>query len=166
MENTSCPLVTPLVEFQLQVLEATRRRALEVADGLTPEQLLAVPKGFRNNILWNLGHLVVSQQVLCYVKSGLPARAPAYLTPLFGKGTGPAQWTASHVAIDPVEIKTWVKDTVALLRTDLEQHAFKSYEAYQTSAGPVLTNIGEALTYVLWHEAQHLGVILSLRKLV
>ncbi len=166
MEDTSCPLVTPLVEFQLALLETTRRRALESADGLTPQQLLTVPKGFHNNILWNLGHLVVSQQVLCYVKSGLAPRAPAYLTPLFGKGTSPAQWTAAHVAVDPVEINTWVTETATLLRADFEQHVFKSYERYETSSGLILTNIGEALTYVLWHEAQHLGVILSLRKLV
>lgn len=166
MENASCPLVTPLVDFQLGLLEKTRRRALEMADGLTPEQLLAVPKGFHNNILWNLGHMVVSQQVLCYVKSGLSPRAPAYLAPLFGKGTSPAQWAASHVAVDPVEVRTWLMDTAALLRTDFGQHAFKGYEAYETSSGMRLTHIGEALTYVLWHEAQHLGVILSLRKLV
>jgi hypothetical protein len=30
----------------------------------------------------------------------------------------------------------------------------------------VLSNIGEALTYVLWHEAMHLGVITAQRKLV
>src|SRR5690606_33434819 len=66
MESSPCPLVTPLVDFQLSLLETTRRKALEIAGGLTPEQLLAVPKGFHNNILWNLGHLVASQQVLCY----------------------------------------------------------------------------------------------------
>ncbi len=166
METSSCPLVTPLVEFQLGLLEATRRRALAIAGSLTPEQLQTVPRGFHNNILWNLGHLVVSQQVLCYVKSGLAPRAPSYLLPLFGKGTSPAQWAATSVAIDPVEVQTWLMDTVSLLRTDLEQHAFKTYEPYETSSGMRLTNIGEALSYVLWHEAQHLGIILALRKLV
>jgi hypothetical protein len=166
METSPCPLVTPLVEFQLTLLEKTRRRALEIASELTPEQLLTVPKGFHNNILWNLGHLVASQQVLCYVKSGLSPRAPAYLMPLFGKGSSPAQWTASNVEIDVTEIKTWVLDTVSLLRADFENHVFKSYESYETSSGMVLTNIGEALTYVLWHESMHLGVILAQRKLV
>jgi hypothetical protein len=163
METSPCPLVTPLVEFQLSLLEKTRRRALEIAGTATPEQLLVVPKGFHNNILWNLGHLVASMQVLCYVKSGLSPRAPAYLMALFGKGTSPANWNAP---IDVTEIKTWLIDTASLLRDDFEQHAFKTYEAYETSSGAVLSNIGEALTYVLWHEAQHLGVIASIRKLV
>jgi hypothetical protein len=163
MESSTCPLVTPLVEFQLDLLEKTRRKALEIADGLTPAQLLTVPKGFRNNILWNMGHLVATQQVLCYVKSGLATRAPAYLQPLFGKGSSPAGWTAP---IDVVEIRTWLGDTGSLLRTDFEQHAFKAYERCETSSGAVLTNIGEALTYVLWHESMHLGVMMAQRKLV
>jgi hypothetical protein len=166
LSASPCPLVTPLVEFQLSLLEKTRRRALEIVSALTPEQLLTVPKGFHNNILWNLGHVVASQQVLCYVKSGLAPRAPAYLMPLFGKGSSPAQWTAAHVEIDVTEIKTWVLDTVSLLRADFENHAFKTYEAYETSTGMVLTNIGEALAFVLWHESMHLGVITSQRKLV
>ncbi len=163
METSPCPLVTPLVEFQLALLEKTRRRALEIADALTPEQLLTIPKGFHNNILWNLGHLVVSQQVLCYTKSGLAPRAPGYLMPLFGKGSSPAAWAGQ---IDATEVKSWLLESMTLLRNDFEQHVFKQYEAYETSSGMVLTNIGEALTYVLWHESQHLGVILSLRKLV
>jgi hypothetical protein len=166
LSASPCPLVTPLVEFQLGLLEKTRRRALELVESLTPDQLRTVPKGFHNNLLWNLGHLVVSQQVLCYAKSGLSPRAPAYLMPLFGKGTSPARWASSHVEIDATEIRTWVADTAALLRQDFEQHAFKTYEAYETSSGAVLTNIGEALTYVLWHEAMHLGVMMSQRKLV
>jgi len=166
MESSPCPLVTPLVDFQLGLLEKTRRRALALAADLTPAQLHAVPKGFSNNILWNLGHLVASQQVLCYVKSGLATRAPAYLMPLFGKGTSPAGWAAANVEIDVTEIRTWVLDTALLLRDDFEAHAFKQYEAYETSSGAVLTNSGEALTYVLWHEAMHVGTIASLRKLV
>lgn len=163
MDASPCPLVTPLVDFQLGLLEKTRRRAVEIASGLTPARLRAVPPGFHNNILWNLGHMVVSQQVLCYVKSGLPTRAPSYLAPLFGKGTSPAQWNAQ---VDEREIMTWLIDTVDQLRTDLAQHAFKTYETYETSTGMVLTHIGEALAYVLWHESMHLGVILSQRKLV
>jgi hypothetical protein len=163
MESSPCPLVTPLVEFQLGLLEKTRRRALDIADALSPAQLRAVPRGFHNNVLWNLGHLIVSQQVLCYVKSGLAPRAPGYFTPLFGKGTSPAQWPGE---IDTAEVKAWLTDSTALLRADFEQHAFKTYEPYETSSGAVLTNIGEALTYVLWHESQHLGVMMSLRKLV
>lgn len=161
--SAPCPLVTPLVEFQLSLLEKTRRRMLAIADGLTPAQLTAVPRGFHNNVLWNLGHLIVSQQVLCYVKSGLAPRAPGYLTPLFGKGTSPAQWAGQ---IDPMEVKSWLMESMALLRADFEQHVFKSYEPYETSSGMILTNIGEALSYVLWHESQHLGVAMALKKTV
>lgn len=163
MESTPCPLITPMVEFQLGLLEKTRRRMLEIAAGLTPEQLRRIPPHFHNNILWNLGHVVVTQQILCYQKSGLLLRIPVYLAPLFGKGTSPAQWTGQ---IDAAEITFWLTESLVLLRRDLEAHVFKTYEPYETSAGVRLAGIGDALGFVPWHESQHLGMILSLRKLV
>ena len=41
-----------------------------IAD-LPDDALTAVPAGYRNNILWNLGHIVVSQQLLLYKLSAI-----------------------------------------------------------------------------------------------
>jgi len=35
------------------------------------EELNKVPKGFRNNIIWNIAHCIVTQQLLIYKLSGL-----------------------------------------------------------------------------------------------
>jgi hypothetical protein len=40
-------------------------------DVLTTGQLNAIPTGYTNNIVWNLGHLISVGQIMCYVRSGL-----------------------------------------------------------------------------------------------
>lgn len=163
MEASPCPLVTPMVDFQLDLLGRTRRRMLELVDGLSTEQLLHVPAGFHNNLLWQLGHVAVAAQALCYERSGLPPRLPVWFKPLFGKGSSPAQWTGR---IDPDEVRAWMLESLDMLRRDFEAHAFTEYTPYETSTGSRITRIGEALDYVLWHEGVHLGNMMALRKLV
>ena len=158
-----CPLANPSHDFQLSLLQTGRAKMRALAEGLTPDQLLAIPKGFHNNILWNIGHVIVAQQVLCYKNSGLPLRIPAYMVPLFAKGSRPSEWT---VKIDPAEVLLWLDETVDFLREDLRAHAFKSYTPYMTSMDIPLTNISEALAYAAWHDSLHLGVMVSQRKLV
>src|SRR5450756_829787 len=90
-----CPLITPTVEFSVSLIEKTRQRMLQIVSGVSQEQLLHIPKGFRNNLLWNFGHVVVVQQDLCYEKSGLPLRIPAYFLAPFKKGSHPGEWTGT-----------------------------------------------------------------------
>ncbi len=161
--DSPCPLLTPMVEFQLSLLENTRKRMLACTESLSEAQLHRVPPKFHNNILWNLGHAIVSQQILCYERSGLPPRVPVYFLPLFRKGTNPSQWPGR---IDIEEVKSWLLESLALLREDIRNNVFKTFAAYETSTGIVLPGFAEALAYAVAHETQHLGVIQTLRKLV
>jgi hypothetical protein len=158
-----CALANPHFDTQLALLRAGREKMLALASALTEEQLLRIPAGFHNNILWNLGHVCVAQQSLCYKPSGLPLRIPSYVPGLFGKGTSPAQWTAK---IDVAEVKSWLLEGVDLLQEDLGRHVFRTYEPYLTSMGIRLASISEALAYAVWHDGLHLGVMLAQRKLV
>jgi hypothetical protein len=49
---------------------------------------------------------------------------------------------------------------------DYNSEFFKNYEAYTTSVNVTLSNIEDAFSFSNFHEGIHLGVILSLRKLV
>ncbi len=158
-----CPLLTPSVEFHLALTEKTRQRMLDLIAGLSPDQLRRIPPGFRNHLLWNLGHALVSQQLLCYEKCGQALRIPVYLPPLFRKGTHPGQWTGQ---VDADEIISWLRETPRLLRTDIDQGRLGEFAGYDTSMGLRLTNLSDTLTYSTWHEGQHLGIMLALRKLV
>ncbi len=160
---SSCPLITPGIDFQLSLLEKNRSRMLEIIQDLSLENLLFIPKGFRNNLLWNLGHVLVSQQILCYGKSETPLHIPAYFVALFGKGTHPGQWGGK---MEVEELKTWLVETSRLLRSDLEKDRFGKMQPYETSMGLRLSNINDTLAYVVWHEGLHFGTMLAMRKLI
>ena len=161
--ETPCPLLTPTVEFAVSLIETSRERMLKLVDGLSSEQLLRVPHGFRNNLLWNLGHVMVTQQLLCYEKCGLQLRIPDYFLPLFRKGTHPGEWKGT---MDVEDIKAWLMETPKMLLEDLHKNVFHTYTRYETSAGIPLTSISDAISFVAWHESQHLGIMVAMRKLV
>lgn len=55
----------------LQVTIACRELLQKFIENHTLEQLNTIPAGFKNNIIWNIGHVVVTQQLLAYKLSGL-----------------------------------------------------------------------------------------------
>ena len=60
------------MEATFKILETSRNIYLKFLEGYTLEQLNKIPEGFSNNLIWNIGHIVVSQQGLIYRLSGLP----------------------------------------------------------------------------------------------
>jgi len=158
-----CPLLTPTVEFSVSLIEKTRQRMLKMAEALPPEKLLRIPAGFRNNLLWNLGHVMAVQQNLCYEKSEFPVRVPTYLLTPFRKGTHPGEWSGT---MDLEDIKTWLLESVNSLREDLHKNVFAHFTPFETGTGAKIASISDALSFDAWHEAMHLGIMMSMLKLV
>ena len=55
------------------IIHAGRVKFAELVDRLSIEELNEIPEGFNNNIAWNFGHVIISQQMLCYVRAGIPS---------------------------------------------------------------------------------------------
>jgi hypothetical protein len=151
------------MNIPLTHLGKARALFLKIIDGLTLEQVNAIPKGHRNSIAWNLAHLVVTQQLLCYKLSGLPCAVPEDMIQRFQKGTVPSKALSQQ---NFEEIKSLFVALPFALEKDLEAGVFKDYTPYTTSVGIVLANIEEALSFNAFHEGIHLGVVLSIKKLV
>jgi hypothetical protein len=151
------------MNIPLTHLGKARALFLKIIDGLTLEQVNAIPKGHRNSIAWTLAHLVVTQQLLCYKLSGLPCAVPEDMIQRFQKGTVPSKALSQQ---NFEEIKSLFVALPLALEKDLEAGVFKDYTPYTTSVGIVLSNIEEALSFNAFHEGIHLGVVLSIKKLV
>ena len=147
----------------VSLLQQTRPLVLRLVDGLSHQDLLTIPTGFSNNILWNLGHLVVTQQLLHYGLSNLPLNVPDELVAQCRKGTSPAAWDTPP---DLDEIKRLLIELPRQLEADLETGQFTTFRSYMTSVGVELVDLKTALSFNQYHEGLHTGSILALRRAV
>ncbi|MDX1363703.1 MAG: DinB family protein [Arenibacter latericius] len=130
----------------------------------TPRDLLLkIPNGYRNNIWWNIAHVVVTQQLLIYKLGRQPMRVDSALVEKFQKGTVP-DGTASEEEIK--EITELLLATVEWAQEDYENGIFTNYQEYTTSANVTLKRVEDAILFNVFHEGIHLGTILSLQKAV
>ncbi|MFM7021537.1 MAG: DinB family protein [Flavobacteriales bacterium] len=141
-------------QYHLDHLYVIRKKLLDYLDTTPLEKLLIIPQGCNNNMLWQIGHCVISQQRLLYTLSGLPMNVSENYFLNFKIGTSPKDWTATP---DIEEVRASLIATVNKLKADLEAGVFKEYKPYKTSSGLVLNNVGEAFVYSNYHEGIHIG---------
>lgn len=152
-----------MISFHLHLLAQTRKNFLNLIEGLSKEQLNKIPDGHKNNIIWNFGHVVVTQQILCYKLSELPMNLHSSIIDKYRKGSSPTE----NVSSDEIEmLKKAALELVEQTRLDYIEGKFKQFEKYPTSYGIELNHIEEALSFNNTHEGLHFGVAMSLKKLV
>lgn len=144
------------------ILHQTRHNILAVVNSLTLDQLNEIPPGLNNNIFWNFGHVVVTQQALNYRLSNLPMKVGTDMVEMFKKGSF-AQ-TYSQELLD--ELKSLMMALVEETKQDYEAGIFKEFASYPTSYGITLNSIDEALAFNNAHEALHFGYMMAIRRMI
>jgi hypothetical protein len=141
----------------------TRLYLLDQVKDLTTEQLNKIPDGFVNNIIWHLGHMISSQQGLCYTRSGVPITVDDnYYTP-YRPGTIPVNFVdTAEVAV----IKELMISTLDQLDNDLSNAIFITYDGFESRYGILLDNITVAVDFVCYHEGLHAGFVMALKRAV
>jgi hypothetical protein len=130
---------------------------------LTFEQLITIPENFNNSIFWNIAHILVTQQLLTYKMSELPLIIEEDIIEKYKKGSK-ATLNVSKEEVDYVRNK--LVPSVIKLQEDYKKGLFKEFTPYLTSVNISLNNIDDALKFSAFHDGIHLGVILSIKKLV
>ncbi len=152
------------VKRNIEYLNQARTMCLKVIDGLSFEALCRIPEGFNNSILWNIGHLAVTQQLLCYKNSGLPMHIKDQeIIDGFRKGSKPK---TEYTQEEWQTLLDFFKTLPSKLEEDFESSMFKNYDSYLTSFGVLLSNIEEAITFNNVHEGMHLGYIMALKRAI
>jgi hypothetical protein len=116
-------------------------------DGMSDEQLSAVPEGMSNNILWNLGHLAHS----------LPEAFPDQ----FKGGSSPSTWEEAPSVSEVVES---FKKLTPRVTDDLLAGKFDSYEAFDLMPGFTMGSIEQVLGFHLMHTGMHMHAIGAIKK--
>lgn len=143
--------------------ETSRKIYLDYLNKYSIEQLNKIPTGFNNNLIWNIGHIIVAQQSLVYRLSGLDMYVSTDLFDLYKSGTKPTGQT-TQAEID--ELKKLLMDQIEKTKLDLNEGKFTSFTERLTGTGFLLSNLNDALVFNNYHEGMHLGVMMSIRKFV
>lgn len=151
---------------KIEKIRNLRLFLLRQLEGLATEQLTKIPAGFNNNIVWNLGHLICAEQSLCYGRAGQPLVVPdEYFSPYLPT-TKPTR------ALNDAEITTLKElfiSTIDQLAVDAAAGLFSRYTSstmLQQVYGVSVDNLGDALSFLLYHEGLHAGYILALKHVV
>jgi hypothetical protein len=148
----------------IHITQTARKLILPVFDNFSLEQLNKIPEGFTNNLIWNIAHLVVTEQLLVHKLSGVSALLVSdEMIAKYRKGSKP-EGDVTQQEVD--EIKHLFATSLDKTLTDYNAGLFVSYQEYPTSSGYTLKNIDDALSYNLFHEGIHLGIILALKKVI
>lgn len=147
----------------IDVTRTSRNLLSQMLAGYTLEQLNKIPEGYNNNLIWNIAHVIVVQQMLVYKLSGLPMMISDEMVEKYKKGTKP-EHIATQAEVD--EIQSLLAKTINQTETDLENNIFINYQEYPTSAGIVLKSASDAIAFNNFHEGLHIGIIMSIRKFI
>lgn len=130
-------------------------------DQFSLDELNKIPEGFSNNLIWNIAHVIVTQQLLVYGNSQLPMLVSDEMVAKYRKGTK-AEQKATQDEVN--EIKALLFSTLEKTLEDFYNGLFKNYTEYTVSTKSTLTNVEQALEFNNFHEGIHLGYILALKK--
>ena len=127
------------------------------------EKLNKIPEGFNNNIIWNIAHIVVVQQMLVYKLSGLPMLVSDEMVAKYMRGTKPLNdVTQSEIEL----IQSVLFETINKTEEDYNIGIFQNFQEFTSLSGFTMRNIEDALAFNYYHEAVHTGMIMSIMKFV
>lgn len=143
------------------IWETSRNLYLNYLETYSLEQLNTIPEGFSTNLIWNLAHIIVSQQKLVYVLSVLPMHISQEMLEKYQNGSKP-DGKVTQQEVD--EIKKLLTSLVNQTKSDYENGIFKEFNAYQTKTGFYLGSLNEAIEFNNYHEGIHYGIMMQIKK--
>lgn len=149
----------------LEIIRGSRKALLALVEDLTTEQLNKIPTGFNNNLAWQMGHLIVSQQLLCYKLSNNELIIDPSLIEKYRNGSKPESFISAE---EIAQLKHDLLAVIDQLESDLATDKFNNYFPYTISTykGLKLENIQDAVKFIASHDGLHYGCSLVMKKLV
>lgn len=143
------------------ILRKNREYMLQLIEPYSFEQLNTVPPHFSNSIIWNFGHLLVTEKTLTYGLCNIEIPlVSSTLIEDFRKGTQPSRYSINTW----LEIKELFLSSLQRTEDDYDKGVFQQFKPYTTSIGVHLDKIESSFSYISYHEGIHTGVIQSIRK--
>ncbi len=151
------------MKIHFDTLQFSRTRITELIEGLTDKQLTTIPTGLKTNIIWNIGHIISTQQLFMYKRTGLKFTIKTEIIDKFRSGTK----ASTEVVKDDMDyLKGILFSTLEQVQNDYNSGKFKQFESFTTKRGIAINSVESAIAFHTFHEGVHLGWIWTMRKLV
>ncbi|WP_027964393.1 DinB family protein [Halalkalibacillus halophilus] len=127
---------------------------------LPDEQLDVIPEGFNNNIRWNAGHVLVTWDKMMTSVLNEDSFLVSLYKDSFARGTSPKDWTSNP----PLK-----EDLIEQLERQLDQiEKLSSSRLNQEIPFEMfhMKEVGEVCQFLISHEAMHLSVMNSQKKML
>lgn len=141
-----------------------RERALGVIESLALDQLTKIPEGFNNSLLWNFGHIMVTQQLLVVGLSQTAKLIPDVLVERYRKGS-----FAKDIVHPQEDLDYFRSNAVKLVELTEQMHEsgkLGEFTPYQTSYGVELNSLKDAVVFNNLHEALHIGYMMAMKRVL
>nr|WP_294934168.1 DinB family protein [uncultured Flavobacterium sp.] len=151
------------MQSTFEINHTSRNALAKFLENYSLEQLNKIPEGFSNNLIWNIAHIVVVQQMLVYKLSGLPIVVSDEMVEKYKRGTKPE----SNVTQEEVdELKKLLFTTLEKAEKDFGDAIFKQYSEFTTMSGFLIKDAKAAMEFNNYHEAVHTGIMMQIRKFI
>jgi len=148
------------MQHYLTKLEELRLMLLSTTTQLTNQQMNHKPIGFNNNIIWNMGHLVVVSDDILY--SSIESKRPQHQFDVhkFRKGTKPeADVDGQTIA----SIRNSLSVTAPSFRELLDQASLAHPELqYDKVVRSIISNA--SMSFLIFHEQMHIQAIDNIKS--
>jgi hypothetical protein len=144
-------------------MRGARKFLINLIDGISIEKLNEIPAGFNNNLAWNFGHVIATQQILCYRSAGVKPVIEEEFIDKYKTGTRPEGF------IDENEFKVirqYLLETIDKFEKDSATNMFENYKAFDLKSYPGvgIKNIKDAAKFVTFHDGLHVGYSMALKR--
>ncbi|MCE2963428.1 MAG: DinB family protein [Chitinophagales bacterium] len=154
-----------LFKENLTLALQTRRNFQSILESSSIAELNAIPIGFNNNVVWNIGHIVATMDILFYTLNGLIPKLDSSFIESYRKGTKPAEMF-NQAMVDTLNLN--LISQLERIEIDVKEGIFPQNlpKAYTTSYNFELKTLDDIIRFNQVHEALHMGIVMSLRKFV
>ena len=116
-----------MLKKEIELIRYVRLSILRLTGQLSEAQMNLVPDKMKNNLVWNLGHLVFTQQMLCYGLGGLPTTIDTAYFSEFAPDTVPTR----HINGEEIlKIREAFVESFDKLASDIEAGKLKDYKPW------------------------------------
>lgn len=151
------------METTFDIALNNRKILLHFLENNSVEKLNTIPDGFSNNLIWNIGHSIVVQQLLVYKLSGLPVMVSDEMVAKYRKGSKPEKII---LEAEINEMKQLLFSTLEQTKLDFSNAIFKTYSEFTSMTGYTMTNAQAAMEFNNYHEGLHLGIMMQIKKFI